>query len=170
MNSLIKVIPRLSLAHPRPILSFAGRPTPSSSRLSSTSTSSTPSTTDLPPPPPEAPQKTHYLVTLLRSPLHLPAPILATCQSLGLTHRLSSSIVPISPENAGFILRVKELVGVRSVGVEEVAKAQDSAWREREGEGRQGSGLSRNGGERGVVRVGRERARGVERGFKVVEK
>lgn len=167
MNSVSKLIPRLSLARPRPVLS--SRPTPSSSRLSSTSTFSTPSPSDLPPPPDDS-HKTHYLVTLLRSPLHLPAPILASCQSLGLTHRLSSSIVPISPENAGFILRVKELVGVRSVGVEEVAKAQESAWREREGEGRRGSGLSRTGAERGVIRVGRERARGVERGFKVVEK
>lgn len=43
-------------------------------------------------------------------------------------------------------------------------------WREREGEGRRGSGLRvREGqGKDGVIRVGSERARGEERGFKVL--
>lgn len=122
-------------------------------------------------PPPSSAPKTHYLITLLRSPLHLPAPILATAHSLGLSKRLSSSLVPITRENAGFILRIKELVGVRTVAAEEVDRAASSAWRDRAGEGRQGAGFNTLGDHsegRAVVRVGRERARGEERGFKVV--
>ncbi|KAL8279845.1 hypothetical protein RQP46_007695 [Phenoliferia psychrophenolica] len=131
----------------------------------STSSAAAPSSA----PPATADPKTHYLVTLLRSPLHLPAPLLATCQSIGLSHRLSSSIVPITRENAGFILRVKELVGVRTISAQDVEKASDPAWRDRAGEGRQGSGFVTKGEPgRGVIRVGRERARGDERGFRVV--
>ncbi|KAM0751490.1 hypothetical protein T439DRAFT_324674 [Meredithblackwellia eburnea MCA 4105] len=115
--------------------------------------------------------KTHYLVTLLRSPLHLPKHLKASCNSLGLNTRLSSSIVPITPENAGYILSIKELVGVRTVGVEDVLQASDPSWRNRPGEGRQGRGLSTNGVPgSGVVRVGSERARGDERGFKVISR
>lgn len=77
--------------------------------------------------------------------------------------------MPITRENAGFILRIKELVGVRTVGVDEVVKASEPAWRERPGEGRQGGGFVTKGDPgRGVVRVGRERARGDERGFRIV--
>lgn len=54
------------------------------------------------------------------------------------------------------------------VTVDEVIKAGEQEWREREGEGRQGSGLRKSGwNDLGVIRVGRERARGVERGFEV---
>lgn len=53
---------------------------------------------------------------------------------------------------------------------EQVEAAGRREWREREGEGRKGSGLRvREGqGENGVIRVGSERARGEERGFKVL--
>ena len=155
-------------------------PSRSAARAASTSTSAPPaassslptaSTSHSTPPAtlPSASAKSHYLVTLLRSPLHLPAPVQATCQSIGLSHRLSSSIVPITRENAGFILRIKELVGVRMIAAEDVAKASDPSWRDREGEGRRGGGFVTKGEPgRGVIRVGRERARGDERGFRVV--
>ncbi|GAA5877649.1 hypothetical protein JCM8547_007129 [Rhodosporidiobolus lusitaniae] len=112
----------------------------------------------------------HYLVTLLRSPLHLPPSLSASICSLGLNKRLSSAIVPITPTNAGYILKLKELVGVRSVTSDEVRQWGSREWREREGEGRQGSGLRIGGyaGENSVIRVGSERARGDERGFRVV--
>lgn len=120
---------------------------------------------------PTAAPKTHYLLTLLRSPLHLPKPLQATCQTLGLTHRLQSSIIPISAVNSGLILRVKELVGVRQVGVEEISKGVGEEWRNREGEGRQGGGLRARGeAAGGVIRVGSERCRGAERGFKIVSR
>ncbi|ORY56821.1 hypothetical protein BCR35DRAFT_309764 [Leucosporidium creatinivorum] len=134
----------------------------SSSRLASTWTTASA-------PPPTAGDKTHYLVTLLRSPLHLPAPLQATCTSLGLTHRLQSSILPITPINAGFLLRVKELVGVRLIGVHDIDSKVGGGWRQREGEGRKGAGLSARGWG-GAIRVGSERARGEERGFKVISR
>ncbi|GAA5972818.1 hypothetical protein JCM21900_006907 [Sporobolomyces salmonicolor] len=131
---------------------------------------STPSTSS--PVPPAQSTPTHYLVTLLRSPLHLSKSIGASLTSLGLYKRLSSSIVPINSVNAGYILKAKELVGVRTVSAEEVASMASKEWRNRPGDGRQGSGLRvREGaGEAAVIRVGSERARGDERGFRVVSK
>ncbi|KAI5481292.1 50S ribosomal protein [Pseudohyphozyma bogoriensis] len=113
-----------------------------------------------------AAEHTHYLVTLLRSPSHLPPPKAAACKTLGLTHRLSSSFVPISPEAAGSILAVKELVGVRTVGMDDISKV--NARRVREGEeGKKGSGLRSHGTLGGTIRIGTERANGDERGFRV---
>ncbi|BGO96103.1 hypothetical protein NBRC10512_002934 [Rhodotorula toruloides] len=117
-----------------------------------------------------APAPSHYLITLLRSPNHLGATVYSTTRVLGLTKRLSSVIVPINPVNAGYILRIKELVGVRLVSGEDVQRWASKEWRERPGEGNQGSGLRVMGGAgpNAVIRVGSERARGDERGFKVV--
>ncbi|BGP28050.1 hypothetical protein JCM10295v2_007037 [Rhodotorula toruloides] len=114
--------------------------------------------------------RSHYLITLLRSPNHLGASIFSTTRVLGLNKRLSSVIVPINPINAGYILRIKELVGVRLVSREDVQRWASREWRERPGEGNQGSGLRIAGGAgpNAVIRVGSERARGDERGFKVV--
>ncbi|GAA5957976.1 hypothetical protein JCM3765_006220 [Sporobolomyces pararoseus] len=135
-------------------------PSSSSTSSSSPSTDSTPTATP-----------SHYLVTLLRSPLHLNPAIKSSLSSLGLYKRLSSSIVPITPINQGYILRAKELVGIKPISEEEVRRLGSEEWRNREGEGRQGSGLRvrQGAGPGGVIRVGSERARGEERGFKVVQ-
>lgn len=53
------------------------------------------------------------------------------------------------------------------MSVEEVSRGLGEEWRERDGDGRRGNGLSVRGGG-GVIRVGSERCRGEERGFKVV--
>lgn len=112
----------------------------------------------------------HYLVTLLRSTIKLGSDAQATARALGLSKRLSSSIVPVNAVNAGYILRLKEIVGVRLVGRDDVEHWASAAWRERPGDGRKGSGLSvaANAGPNAIIRVGSERARGDERGFRVV--
>ncbi|GAA6006804.1 hypothetical protein JCM11491_003186 [Sporobolomyces phaffii] len=140
----------------------------SSSSSSSSSPSSSSSSATAAPTPDASPS--HYLVTLQRSPLHLNPAIKQSLASLGLYKRLSSSIVPITPTNQGYILRAKELVGIRPLSEAQVRDLGSAAWRNRPGEGRQGSGLRvRHGaGEGGVIRVGSERARGEERGYKVV--
>lgn len=121
-----------------------------------------------------APAPTHYLVTLLRSPLHLPIPSKATCESLGLRKRSSTSLIPINSTNAGYILKIKELVGVKLVDCE-VIQGKLAAREERMGygverEGRRGAGLGGMGlfTSEGVVTVGKDRCSGEERGFKVV--
>lgn len=148
-------------------LRAASTSAPSSSPSSSASTPTPAASSDASTPPPS---HTHYLVTLLRSPLHLPPSITASIHSLGLGKRLSSSIVPISQTNAGYLLKLKDLVGVRTVSSDQVSKWASKEWREREGEGNQGVGMRIGGygGENSVIRVGSERARGEERGFKVL--
>ncbi|GAA6033465.1 hypothetical protein JCM8097_001411 [Rhodosporidiobolus ruineniae] len=170
-------LPRTLTARATP----AARLLSSSSSLSSSASSSqsqpTASTSSAPAPSTKgspsasAAQPTHYLVTLLRSPLHLPPAISASIRSLGLNKRLSSSIVPISQVNAGYILNLKELVGVRTVGQDQVKKWASPEWRNRAGEGNQGSGMRvrRGATADSVIRVGSERARGDERGFRVVQ-
>ncbi|BGP43918.1 hypothetical protein JCM10449v2_007975 [Rhodotorula kratochvilovae] len=156
----------------------------SSSSAASTSTSAPPpqaSTSATSPPAPTLPASalpaapttpSHFLITLLRSPLHLPPSQRASAASLGLHKRLSSSIVPITPQNAGYVLRIKELVGVRQVSAAEVALWASREWRDRPGEGRQGSGMRVKAGanDGSVIRVGSERARGDERGFRIVDR
>lgn len=114
-------------------------------------------------------------MTLLRSPLSLQKHTAATVQSLGLSSRLSSVVVPITRHSSGQILKIKELVAVKSVnGVESLGKTATREWRDRAGEGRQGSGLRSRTGTEGSgmasVRVGSERNRGEERGYKVVRR
>ncbi|GJN94245.1 hypothetical protein Rhopal_007319-T1 [Rhodotorula paludigena] len=163
-------------------------------RLASTSTSSsqqqapppqahaaTGATTATAPPAPTLPSSalpasapttpSHYLVTLVRSPLHLGPSARGALASLGLhSKRLASVVVPVSRESAGALLAVKELVAVREVSDAEVRAWASNEWREREGEGRRGAGMrvSERAGQRGVIRVGSERARGDERGFRIV--
>lgn len=132
---------------------------------------------------PSAP--THYLVTLLRSTIALPKSIASTTRSLGLNSRLSSSVVPITATTQGAILRVKELVGVRAITLDQLGPSATQVWRDRPGQGRRGSGLRArmtptvdtigtpgNGQQpsMGALRVGSERNRGEERGFKVVKR
>ena len=144
----------------------ASRPSTPAPAAASTAASTSASTSATAPP-----AASHFLVTLLRSPLHLAASQKASAASLGLYKRLSSAIVPITAQNAGYVVQLKELVGVRACTDADVARWGSREWREREGEGRQGSGMRiKLGGEKGrsVIRVGSERARGDERGFRVV--
>lgn len=106
---------------------------------------------------------THYEVTLKRSPLHLPADSLAACVSIGLRKRLSTTLIPINQSNSGNLLTIKELISVKLVNLEEFIAARP----ERSGEGRTGAGLTGRGGN-GVIRVGKDRCRGEERGFRVL--
>ncbi|GAA5938071.1 uL30 family ribosomal protein [Sporobolomyces koalae] len=142
------------------------------SSQASSSSSSTPvtSNTTAAQPSSSSQESSHYLVTLLRSPLHLNPAIKQSLASLGLYKRLSSSIVPINPTNQGYILRAKELVGIKPLSQSQVQELGSETWRNRPGQGRQGSGLRIRMGasDQGVIRVGSERARGEERGFKVV--
>ncbi|GAA5837798.1 hypothetical protein JCM11251_002325 [Rhodosporidiobolus azoricus] len=162
-------------AHPAATRAFSSSPFSSSSASSSALSSPAPeaSTSSASPSstPPTHAHASHYLVTLLRSPLHLPKRTLSSIRSLGLNKRLSSAIVPITPINAGYILSLKELVGVRQVSEEQVKKWASREWRDRQGEGNQGAGMRVREGatERSVIRVGSERARGEERGFRVVQ-
>ncbi|KAM0789774.1 hypothetical protein ACM66B_006627 [Microbotryomycetes sp. NB124-2] len=113
----------------------------------------------------------HFVVTLTRSPLHLPKSIKATCQVLGLHKRLSTTIVPNTSHNVGALLKVKELVHVQPFDAQDADHVSlTRQWRERQGDGRRGSGIRAKGGELSVIRVGSERARGDERGFKVVSR
>ncbi|GAA6048717.1 hypothetical protein JCM3770_003926 [Rhodotorula araucariae] len=175
-----------TLARPAPALPVAlGARSSSSSSPSSSSSAAAPppqaSTSATSPPAPTLPSSalpaaetapSHYLVTLLRSPLHLPPAQRASAASLGLHKRLSSSVVPITPQNAGYVLQIKELVGVRQVSTAEVRAWASPEWRDRPGEGRRGSGMRVKLGatDRSVIRVGSERARGDERGFRIVDR
>ncbi|KAK4051574.1 hypothetical protein OIV83_002714 [Microbotryomycetes sp. JL201] len=114
---------------------------------------------------------THFIVTLTRSPLHLPKSVKATCSTLGLHKRLSTTIVPNTSQNVGALLAVKELVHVQPFDAANADhKSLTRQWREREGQGRRGSGIRASGTDLSVIRVGSERARGEERGFKVVSR
>ncbi|KDQ59127.1 hypothetical protein JAAARDRAFT_33858 [Jaapia argillacea MUCL 33604] len=73
---------------------------------------------------------THYRVTLRRSPISLGDSIKATVATLGLTRRMQTVYHPISPECAGKILKIKELVEVANVPASEV-KSQEEQRRER---------------------------------------
>ncbi|GAA5839964.1 hypothetical protein JCM9279_005222 [Rhodotorula babjevae] len=149
----------------------APRPSPVAAAAAAPTTASTSASTSAAPDASTPPAASHFLVTLLRSPLHLAASQKASAASLGLYKRLSSALVPITAQNAGYVVQLKELVGVRACSEEDVARWGSRGWREREGEGRQGSGLRvKYGGDkaRSVIRVGSERARGDERGFRVV--
>ncbi|GAA5916998.1 hypothetical protein JCM5296_004039 [Sporobolomyces johnsonii] len=168
MNPLVRQARSLTRSSTLPssrLLSSSPSPSPSAPTLPSTPSPSSPV-------PPAQSTPTHYLVTLLRSPLHLSKSVSASLASLGLYKRLSSSIVPINSVNSGYILKAKELVGVRSVTADELASIASKEWRDRPGEGRQGSGLRvrEDAGPAAVIRVGSERARGDERGFRVVSK
>lgn len=55
-------------------------------------------------------------------------------------------LVPITLENAGFVLRITKLVGVRTGAAEEVDRAAPSARRDREGEGAKRAGFNTLGG------------------------
>ncbi len=61
------------------------------------------------------PAPTHFLITLLRSPIGLPPASRQTLTALGLNKLHTSVIHPFSETCAGQILRIKELVEVKNV-------------------------------------------------------
>ena len=87
---------------------------------------------------------THHLVTLTRSSLNLPSYSSRTLVSLGLKRRYQSVLHPFSPTVAGHILRVKEIVSVKNVSLEEGNRWM--AMTRREGSGVVVSGRSYGGG------------------------
>ncbi|WVQ62340.1 ribosomal protein L30 [Kwoniella botswanensis] len=101
----------------------------SSSASSSTSPSVTP---------------THHLITLIRSPIGLPASSRKTLEALGLYRLRESALHPYGETTAGRILKVKELVLVANV-----TKAEGEVLRKRrrsEGNGLEPSGRVYGGG------------------------
>lgn len=133
----------------------------------------------------ERPAATHYHLTLMRAATRLPSSSSRTLQALGLGSRqkgkrLSSVLVPINGCTAGQVLRVKELVRVQTVHLGEMLEMEAArrgttttmaaaAGARNEQEGRTGAGLRLNSDRPGaVIRVGNDRARGDERGFRVV--
>jgi large subunit ribosomal protein L30 len=65
-------------------------------------------------------EKTHFKITLRRSAISLPKNIKGTLVSLGIHRRMQTVYHPHSPEVAGKILTVKELVEVENVPWEAV--------------------------------------------------
>jgi len=63
---------------------------------------------------------THYKITLRRSAISLPSSFKATLVSLGIHRRMQTVYHPHSPECAGKILKVKELVEVENVAASRV--------------------------------------------------
>ena len=63
---------------------------------------------------------THYKITLRRSAIALPEPFKATLVSLGIHRRMPSVYHPHTPECAGKILKLKELVEVENVSASAV--------------------------------------------------
>jgi len=80
------------------------------------------SSTPTSPPPPAY---THYKITLRRSAIALGEKKQKTLLSLGLTRRFQTVYMPHSPQAAGKILLLKELVEVENVPVSEVRTKQE---------------------------------------------
>jgi ribosomal protein L30 len=84
----------------------------------SLATSSTQTTTSTPTP-------THFRITLRRSAIGLPKASKRTLEALGIHRRGATVFQKHSPEAAGKILRVKELVQVDNVPANEVKTKQE---------------------------------------------
>ena len=80
---------------------------------------------------PHAESPTHYRITLRRSGLSLPEKTGRTLRTLGLTRKDRTVFHPFSPNTAGMILGVKELVEVRLVD-----------WAQMEAEMKRGKGAN----------------------------
>jgi len=105
---------------PKPL---PGAPLPISTSPSSSSSTSSPLTTP-----------THYRVTLHRSAIGLPERISRTLAALGIHKRMQTVYHLHSPDIAGKLLKVKELVQVTNVSADQVrtpaqAKAERKAVR-----------------------------------------
>jgi len=57
----------------------------------------------------------YFRITLLRSAIGLPLKTRGVLGALGLTKRMKTVYIPVSPTCAGHIMRVKELVDVEEV-------------------------------------------------------
>jgi large subunit ribosomal protein L30 len=91
-----------------------------SRRTLATAASAEASTTTTPPPPHAAVDAsgeplTHYKITLRRSAISLPEKFKGTLTALGLRRRHQTVFQAHTPEAAGMILRVKELLEVSNV-------------------------------------------------------
>ena len=70
---------------------------------------------------PSAPSTpTHFRITLHRSAIGLPSRIAKTLEALGIHRRMQTVFHKHSPDIAGKILKVKELVEVSNVGADEI--------------------------------------------------
>ncbi|KAH8811740.1 ribosomal protein L30p/L7e-domain-containing protein [Xylogone sp. PMI_703] len=57
----------------------------------------------------------YFRITLLRSGIGLPKKTQGVLKALGLRKRMKTVFYPVSPEIAGQIMRVKELISVKEV-------------------------------------------------------
>ncbi|PPQ83975.1 hypothetical protein CVT25_000521 [Psilocybe cyanescens] len=94
--------------------------TPIASSSSTSSPSSSQPQSELTPSPAETPAdanapNTHFKITLRRSAISLGDKIKGTIKALGIHRRFQTVYFPHSPEAAGKILRIKELVEVENV-------------------------------------------------------
>lgn len=114
---------------------FGGLRTLSTSTSSSPSSSSTPIPESPEPEPAQStpeiihpPPNTHFKITLRRSAISLGDKIKGTLLALGIHRRFQTVYFPHSPEVAGKILRVKELVEVENVPTHAVM----TSWQQRQ--------------------------------------
>lgn len=77
------------------------------------------------------PPNTHYRITLYRSAIALPKRYKATLVSLGIHRRMQTVYHPHTPDIAGKILRVKELVEVQNVPASSVRTKTEQRWERR---------------------------------------
>jgi len=89
--------------------------TATTSTTSTTTDISSSSTKVTPPENASPPPNTHFKITLRRSAISLGDKIKGTLKALGIHRRFQTVYFPHSPEVAGKILRVKELVEVENV-------------------------------------------------------
>jgi len=77
------------------------------------------------------PPNTHYRITLLRSAIALPKRYRETLEALGIHRRLQTVYHAHTPDIAGKILRVKELVKVENVPTSAVRTKTEQRWERR---------------------------------------
>ncbi|KAF2005276.1 hypothetical protein P154DRAFT_356907 [Amniculicola lignicola CBS 123094] len=65
----------------------------------------------------------YFRITLMRSGIGLPAKVQGVLKALGLRKRMTTVYYPVSPDVAGQIMRIKELVDVKEVA-EPMTKCQ----------------------------------------------
>lgn len=76
-------------------------------------------------------QKTHYKITLFRSAIALPKRYKDTLVALGIHRRMQTVFHPHTPDIAGKILRVKELIRVENVPASAVRTKTEQRWERR---------------------------------------